>query len=419
MSDERYNPALHWLAILTAVCTFPLIWMGGLVTSHGAGLAVPDWPNSYGYNMWLFPPSQWVGGIFLEHVHRLLGTLVGFCATLLMLNAWGFGEKLVTRKKLRAAAVLGLAIAGMCVLVVPNLASSIQGQPSARGLLIQMAVLLVGLSMVLSAASVMKKREPRRWVRWLATSVLLSVIFQGVLGGLRVVWVNLDLAIVHACIAQAFFCLAALACVVTGRWWLETAREPGAPGGKGLIIAASIAVVIIYLQLVAGAVMRHYGAGLAIIDIPLNYGKVLPPITEAELGAVNTLRTYRLNMPAVTLSQVWLHFAHRIGAIAVTAALVLLIIKTVRMRNPALNRPARAIIFLLITQLTLGVLTVILRKPADMASAHVAVGALTLLTTFVLMVRALRLYSPNLIGKPDFRRADVDATMTPARPLAA
>jgi cytochrome c oxidase assembly protein subunit 15 len=286
-------------------------------------------------------------------------------------------------------------------------------------LLIQMAVLLVGLSMVLSAASVMKQREPRRWVRWLATSVLLSVIFQGVLGGLRVVWVNLDLAIVHACIAQAFFCLAALACVVTGRWWLETAREPGAPGGKGLIIAASIAVVTIYLQLVAGAVMRHYGAGLAIIDIPLNYGKVLPPITEAELGAVNTLRTYRLNMPAITLSQVWLHFAHRIGAIAVTAALVLLIIKTVRMRNPALNRPARAIIFLLITQLTLGVLTVILRKPADMASAHVAVGALTLLTTFVLMVRALRLYSPNLIGKPDFRRADVDATMTPARPLAA
>jgi cytochrome c oxidase assembly protein subunit 15 len=417
MDDERYNPALHWLAVLTAVCTFPLIWMGGLVTSHGAGLAVPDWPNSYGYNMWLFPPSQWVGGIFFEHVHRLLGTLVGFCATLLMLCAWGFGEKLATRKKLRAAAVLGLAIAGMCVLVAPGIATLPANQQ--RNPLVQVAVSLVGLSVVLAAASVMKQREPRRWVRWLASGVLLSVIFQGVLGGLRVVWVNLDLAIVHACVAQAFFCLAALACVVTGRWWIDAAREPGAAGGKDLIAAASIAVTVIYFQLIVGAVMRHYNAGLAIVDVPLNYGKVLPPVSDAELASVNTLRTFRLNMPAVSLTQVWLHFAHRVGAIAVTAALVVLIVKTVRMRNVGLNRLTRALVFLLITQLTLGILTVMLRKPADIASAHVAVGALALVTTFVLTTRAIRLYSPNLIGKPDFRRADVDATLAPARPMAA
>src|SRR6266480_2358267 len=61
----------------------------------------------------------------------------------------------------------------------------------------------------------------RRWVRWLATSVLFVVIFQGVLGGLRVVLVKIDLAIVHACVAQAFFCLAALVAVVTSRWWME------------------------------------------------------------------------------------------------------------------------------------------------------------------------------------------------------
>jgi heme a synthase len=190
-------------------------------------------------------------------------------------------------------------------------------------------------------------------------------------------------------------------------------------GGKGLIIAASAAVAMIYLQLIAGAVMRHYGAGLAIVDVPLNYGKLLPPVGEAELGAINTLRTYRLNMPAVTLTQVWLHFAHRVGALAVTAALIILIVKTVRMRNLALNRPARALVFLLITQITLGVLTVLLRKPADIASAHVAVGALTLVTTFVLMTRAVRLYSPNLMGKPDFRRAEADEILTPARPMAA
>ena len=64
-------------AILTAAATFPLIFMGGLVTSHHAGMSVPDWPNSYGYNMFLFPPSKWVGGIFYEHTHRLMGTVVG------------------------------------------------------------------------------------------------------------------------------------------------------------------------------------------------------------------------------------------------------------------------------------------------------------------------------------------------------
>ena len=63
--------------------------MGGLVTSHGAGLAVPDWPNSFGYNMFLFPPNQWVGGILYEHTHRLMGTVVGFLSVGLVVRAYG------------------------------------------------------------------------------------------------------------------------------------------------------------------------------------------------------------------------------------------------------------------------------------------------------------------------------------------
>ncbi|RME92317.1 MAG: cytochrome oxidase biogenesis protein CtaA, partial [Verrucomicrobia bacterium] len=63
--------ALTVFAWGTAAATLVLICFGGLVTSHGAGLAVPDWPNTYGYNMFLFPVSRWVGGIFYEHTHRL------------------------------------------------------------------------------------------------------------------------------------------------------------------------------------------------------------------------------------------------------------------------------------------------------------------------------------------------------------
>src|SRR5215217_8158959 len=82
------RPALFWVALATAVATFPLIFMGALVTSHGAGMSVPDWPNSYGYNMFTFPPRLWVGGILYEHTHRLMGTVVGMLSILLAVQAW-------------------------------------------------------------------------------------------------------------------------------------------------------------------------------------------------------------------------------------------------------------------------------------------------------------------------------------------
>ena len=79
---------VHRLALLTTIATFPLICMGGLVTSHHAGMSVPDWPNSYHYNMFLFPPRLWVGGILYEHTHRLMGSVVGFLSLALAAWAW-------------------------------------------------------------------------------------------------------------------------------------------------------------------------------------------------------------------------------------------------------------------------------------------------------------------------------------------
>ncbi|HEV2695071.1 MAG TPA: cytochrome oxidase assembly protein, partial [Verrucomicrobiae bacterium] len=73
--NAKYNPALFWFAALTAFTTFLLIGLGGLVTSHEAGMSVPDWPTTYGYNMFAFPLDKWVGGIFWEHSHRLLASV--------------------------------------------------------------------------------------------------------------------------------------------------------------------------------------------------------------------------------------------------------------------------------------------------------------------------------------------------------
>ena len=88
MTRTTDNLWLHRFAIVTAAAALLLIGLGGLVTSHEAGLAVPDWPTTYGYNMFLFPPSQWMGGIFYEHTHRLFASWVGLLTTILAIWLW-------------------------------------------------------------------------------------------------------------------------------------------------------------------------------------------------------------------------------------------------------------------------------------------------------------------------------------------
>ena len=69
--------SLHRFTIFVAAATLLLITAGGLVTSTDSGLAVPDWPNTYGYFMFSFPLSKMVGGILYEHGHRLIASAVG------------------------------------------------------------------------------------------------------------------------------------------------------------------------------------------------------------------------------------------------------------------------------------------------------------------------------------------------------
>ena len=82
---------LHRFAKFVAGCTVLLILAGSLVTSTGSGLSVPDWPTTYGWNMFTFPPSKWVGGIFYEHGHRLIASTVGFLTIVLAVWLWTRG----------------------------------------------------------------------------------------------------------------------------------------------------------------------------------------------------------------------------------------------------------------------------------------------------------------------------------------
>jgi cytochrome c oxidase assembly protein subunit 15 len=64
MTRTTDNPRLARFAAFTAAATLVLVCFGGLVTSHEAGMAVPDWPNTFGYNPFFFPISKSVGNVF-------------------------------------------------------------------------------------------------------------------------------------------------------------------------------------------------------------------------------------------------------------------------------------------------------------------------------------------------------------------
>src|SRR5438128_107433 len=103
---------LHRFALFTACCTAFLIFVGGLVTSTESGLSVPDWPTSYGWNMFTFPYSKWVGGIFYEHGHRMVASFVGLLTVVLTTWIWA-REKRAWVRWLSGAALGAVILQGV------------------------------------------------------------------------------------------------------------------------------------------------------------------------------------------------------------------------------------------------------------------------------------------------------------------
>lgn len=87
-ANSDFSPALSIFTKIHVCSVAFLIFMGALVKSHEAGLAVPDWPTTFGQNMFLYPPEEWIGGIFYEHTHRLVASVVGFLTVILALCCW-------------------------------------------------------------------------------------------------------------------------------------------------------------------------------------------------------------------------------------------------------------------------------------------------------------------------------------------
>lgn len=121
--------------------------------------------------------------------------------------------------------------------------------------------MLVGFCTVILAAWTWRS-DTRKWMRYLGVAALALVILQGTLGGMRVVWQSLDLATVHACVAQLFFSLLASMWLFTTPTW--TAREALPTGEAGAFLRRYVwlAAVLLYMQVVLGALLRHAGQGV-------------------------------------------------------------------------------------------------------------------------------------------------------------
>jgi len=297
-------PLLNRFAWFTAFATLLLVCSGGMVTSKGVGLAVPDWPSTFGYNMFLFPASKWIGGIFFEHTHRLIASTVGFLTIILAAWLWF--------------------------------------------------------------------RDPRRWVRVLGIAAVGAVILQGVLGGLRVTMLKDEIGIFHACLAQAFFGLVVIIALVTSRSWRALAAVPGR--GKSLRGVALTTTAFIYLQLALGATMRHQHRDLAITDFPTAYGQWIPDTSAATIAKINAARD-TIAMSDVSAAQIWLQMAHRFGAVLVAIGVIWFFVSAHREKLSPLRGLSTAWLIGVLVQLTLGAWTIWSNKAADVATAHVAVGA--------------------------------------------
>jgi cytochrome c oxidase assembly protein subunit 15 len=395
---QTQNICLKRYAVFTALTTFVLVWMGGLVTSHEAGLSVPDWPNTYGYNMFFFPFSKWIGGVFFEHTHRLVASLTGLLTTILAI--WLFGVK--SRPLLRwGSAVFMAAGAGLCA-AFPSHAWEC------------LLLYCIGLAWF-AAGFFWPQCEPApKWLRVLGVAAFALVVAQGVLGGLRVTELKDQLGIVHAALGQLFFLLLCAIALFQTRFWERLAVQKETDGHRFRLLFTA-ATGLILTQLVLGAAMRHQHAGLAIPDFPTAYGKLWPDTAPDAIARYNQNRMEVFGYNPITAAQVELQMIHRLLALGVLGAVALCAWQTRRWLGARhwLARFSMLWLGLVLTQVFLGAATIWTGKSADIATAHVACGALCLAVGGLASIISFR-----LLGAPVAQdlRAGKNESALPAPP---
>ena len=307
-----------------AVCVFLLLIAGALVTSTQSGLAVPDWPLSYGKVM---PPM--VGGILYEHGHRLVAAAV--------------------------STLVGLELGALLFLL-----------------------------------------KGRKTVKVLAAVAFAAILLQALLGGLTVLFL-LPPAIssAHAALAEIVFALTAVVALMCSNTWPQLAAETAvrlAPlpleenpkislngeEAKAALRWTVLASLVIFVQIVLGAVMRHTGAGLAIPDFPTFFDSWLPSLS------------------SLSRSGVPIHLAHRLGAVVVVVFVSFAARALAALPGSLFPTLGAAWTGLVCLQALLGASSIWSARAVPMTVAHLAVGALCWVTGVLASVALAARFSDKL-----------------------
>ncbi len=229
--EANWTAGLAWVTCAAAML---LIAAGGLVTGFRAGMAVPDWPNSFGSNMFLYPLAMMTGGVFYEHAHRLLGTLVGLSTlTLAIYVTWGGRQGGASIASRRSFDTVGAVLPSPGSQRLANHSRDLDPP--------------YGLS------------RPRKTIVRLIWPLGVCVLIQGVLGGLRVTDDNYVLAFIHGFFAHAILGgLVAVAVMLSYHWQrVGSGSQTTADSDRVLTLAL---VVLILLQTMLGTLVRQLDA---------------------------------------------------------------------------------------------------------------------------------------------------------------
>lgn len=326
--QRRNDIGLRYFSKLIVLSTLFLVFVGSLVTSTGSGLAVPDWPNTYGQFIFSFPLSKMVGGIFYEHGHRLIASGVGFFT--LVLAVWlALSDRPAWVKRVGFSALVAVVVQGI----------------------------LGGITV--------------RFFLPLGVSLSHAVLAQ--------TFLTLTIVIAYALSRER-----------TGRALVGC--DVGIQRGEGAFERACLQVsAIIYIQLIIGALMRHTGSGLAIPDFPTMGGNWLPIFDAETIARINQWRLTG-DLPPVDMSHIIIHLGHRLtAALVIVGAVGVTFRARGAGLRPAIVWHVVLLDALVLVQVALGVSTVLSARHFMVASLHVVTGAALLGVSVLLCLRTLPL----------------------------
>lgn len=335
----------HLFSLFTLAVGVVLIWWGAAVTTEDVGLAVPDWPLSFGK---LNPKGWWwVPALRLEHGHRSIATLVG----LLVLSQylWQLGQ---CRASFVEAILIFLIGVGYLYLVYHG------------------ALGLAGVILVMSLIWIVTAWIGQRWtlLRGLTTAALLLVVFQASLGGQRVLGMSDSYGISHGTAAHLFFCVLVLIAYASSQTWKE-GRLNLTGGARFWARLGSCALFLaVFAQLVIGAILRHTQRQyLAAPDILTTKGVLLPPTQPFD---------------------VFILFLHKYWGFSVAALLIVVALQARHwLRDvPALRLIPRGLLVLPVAQVVLGIYVILTGKSFWVTNFHVLNGLGLMVLSFLLMV---------------------------------